>query len=101
MVTKILKFNEFDSEKIIGTIMKEGKEVDVLDLKDEAKRHIEEAIDLLNRASAELYEIKKMADYVRLEYPQMSDTIVEAVEPLMMELEGYEPKIKNILKLVK
>ena len=80
----------------------EVQEVIAADMKGEAESHIEEVKEALQAASAHLYEMKKMADYIKNEYPELAHKIYHTVEPMMTELETtYPEKLKSLLKKFK
>lgn len=81
--------------------MSEGQQVQTIDMMDKASSHVEEAIQGLKIASSELYELKKMADEIKLDWPDLSKDIIDIVEPLMTDIENKEKEINNILKIIK
>ncbi len=79
------------------TRMDEYKEVAVIDMRDEAEKLMREVKDSLEFSSAKLYELKKMADYIKGEYPELSKNILEVVEPMMIHFEKEIPNELDIL----
>jgi hypothetical protein len=76
----------------------EGQEVMVADMKGEAEGLISEIKDSLDFASAKLYDLKKMSDYIKGDYPELSKQIADLVEPMMTEFETeYPNKFKELL----
>lgn len=73
------------------TRMDEHKEVAVIDMRDEAEKLMAEVKESLEFSSSKLYDLKKMADYIKGEYPELSKCILEVVEPLMIKFEKEVP----------
>ena len=79
--------------------VEEGKEVAVLNMVDVAQNHIDEIKNAFNAATSELYDLKKMADDIMLEYPDISKHMIGLVEPMMETLEhDFPQKLKSIIK---
>lgn len=79
--------------------VKEGQEVAVADMKSEAESHMSEIRDSLDFASAKLYDLQKMAEYIKVDYPELSQDISKVVEPLMTKFEKDIPEqLKELLK---
>ena len=84
------------------SLSNEGQEVAVADMKGEADALVAEIKDSLDFASSKLYDFKKMSDYIKAEYPELSRSIAETVEPMMTELEQtYPQKLQALLKKFK
>lgn len=82
-----------------GESSNEGQEVAVIDMRSEAKGLVDEIKDSFDFASSKLYDFKKMSDYIKREYPELSKEIDDAVEPMMTELENtYPKKLRDLLK---
>lgn len=55
--------------------------------------------DSFDFASSKLYDLKKMSDAIKGEYPNLSKDILDVVEPMMTELENdYPNRLKGLLK---
>jgi hypothetical protein len=90
MITSI---NEFKKH------MNENHNIAVMDMDVEAKKIVDEVNDAFQYASTKLYDLKKMADDVRMEFPGISETITSIVEPIMITLENdYPEELQNILR---
>jgi hypothetical protein len=86
----------------IEKYMNEGREIMVADMDVEAAGLVSEIKDSLDFASAKLYDLKKMSDYIKNDYPELSKNIAEVVEPMMTELENeYPKKLQELLKKFK
>jgi hypothetical protein len=84
--------------RLYENFLEEGYEVAVIDMKDAASSCVTEITDALNYASAKLYDLKKMSDEIKLEFPDLSKSILNTVEPMMIELENeYPKKLKELL----
>jgi len=82
--------------------LNEGQDVMVADMYAEAETHIGDIKESLDFASSKLYELKKMADYIKGEFPDLSKDILGTVEPMMTELENdYPNKLAALLKKFK
>lgn len=82
--------------------LNEGQDVMVADMYTEAEAFIGDVIESLNFASSKLYELKQMGDYIKGEFPDVSKSILNTVEPMMTELENdYPKKLKDLLKKLK
>lgn len=58
--------------------------------------------DSFDFASSKLYDLKKMSDVIKMEYPDLSKDILDVVEPMMTELENdYPNRLKGLLKKIK
>jgi len=80
----------------------EGREVMVADMDVEAAGLVDEIKDSLDFASTKLYDLKKMSDYIKNDYPELSKDIADVVEPMMIELENeYPQKLQALLKKFK
>lgn len=76
----------------------EGQDVAVIDMREEAEKRVKEALAALEAAAGELYEIVKMAEDVKVEYPKISKELLNVLEPMMGSLENVYPKqLKNLL----
>lgn len=88
--------------ELIDKYMNEGREVMVADMDVEAAGLVSEIKDSLDFASAKLYDFKKMSDYIKNDYPELSKDIADVVEPMMIELENeYPKKLRELLKKFK
>jgi len=82
--------------------VEEGREVMVADMDVEAAGLVDEIKDSLDFASTKLYDLKKMSDYIKNDYPELSKDIADVVEPMMIELENeYPQKLQALLKKFK
>jgi hypothetical protein len=82
--------------------LEEGREVMVADMDVEAAGLVDDIKNSLDFASAKLYDLKKMSDYIKGEYPELSKDIADVVEPMMTELENeYPKKLQELLKKFK
>lgn len=78
--------------------VKEGMEVDVLDMEVEALGLSNEVIDSLEFASAKLYELMKMSNSIKNEFPVLAKDIADTVEPMMTTMENqYPQQLRNLL----
>lgn len=85
---------------LVENVNNENMNVTTIDMHEKAQYHVDEAVDALNRASAELYEIKKMADELKMDYPTMSASLYKIVEPLMEEIESIPDRAKKVLTAI-
>lgn len=77
----------------------ETQDVMVADMREEAHGLMSEITDSLEFASAKLYDLKKMSDYIIREYPELSKQISDTVEPMMEAFERIYPmQFKELLK---
>ena len=95
-------FHKMDLNKLEETLMSEGHDVMVADMDVEAANLVDEIKDSLDFASAKLYDLKKMSDYIKSDYPKLSKDIATVVEPMMVQLETDYPKqLQELLKKFK
>jgi hypothetical protein len=86
--------------KLFESFVTEGSEVTTIDLGEKVQSHVDEIDNAFKVASAELYELKKIADEVKMEWPEVSRQINSIVEPMMESLEGDMTKnIKTLSKI--
>ena len=97
--------NEYKIRKLVRKLLNESflfteaQEVMVADMKEEAHAIMTEIKDSLDFASSKLYDLKKMADYIIREYPELSMSISNMVEPMMESFERtYPMQFKELLK---
>lgn len=95
MITTINEFRKLIKSKPIM----ENNEVAVLDMRETALGIVREVKDSLDFASAKLYELSKMSNDIKAEYPELAQHITDTVEPMMTELEQvYPDKLRNMMK---
>lgn len=95
---KIKSFKEFNQKE---DTMFEDNNVTTLDMKSEAKHHIQEANEKLSMAADAVYQLKKMADYVELDFPTMSKDLKEHSESILVEIEKIQEKVKKTIALIR
>jgi|ERR1035437_2436609 hypothetical protein len=83
--------------KQMKTDMNEGGEVDTIFMFDAVKEHVDETINAFNVADSELYELMKMSEEIKLEFPDLSQEIVLTVEPLMQVMQLYPKQLRQLL----
>lgn len=95
--SRVQRIAEEVYSKITSSTM-ENSIVGVVDMATKAKSHVDEIKNALEVASSELYELKKMGDEVKLEFPKVTAQLHGIVEPLMEKIEGeIEKEVSKIL----
>lgn len=89
VIRQILK-EEFIMKSNTG--IKEGQEIGLLDMREEAQAHVEESINACNVIGSEMYQMKKMADYISADFPELAQEIIAEVEPMIIRFEQFYPK---------
>jgi hypothetical protein len=69
----------------------EAPEVAVLDLKTEVEDLMIEIKDSFDFASAKLYNLIKISNYIKRDYPELAQDMVNVIEPMMIDLEKKYP----------
>ncbi len=82
-MTHIKRFDEHN--------LTEGMDIAVADIRSEAEGLVGEINDSLSHASAKLYDLQKMAESIKGEWPVLSKQISDIVEPMMIDLERKYP----------
>lgn len=96
---KIKKFEEFTKKG--DHPMLENENVATLDMKKEAQQHIQDANENLSMAADSIYAIKKMADYVKFDFPELSEKLEMHTEEVLIEIEKIQEKVKKIVNHIK
>lgn len=87
-ISKFAKKARKKRKKVIA----EGHDVAVIDMREEAEKRVAEACSALEAAAGELYEIVRMAEDVKAEYPTISKEVLNTLEPMMGSLENVYPR---------
>lgn len=80
----------------------ENPGVTTIDLKTEVIAYATEIKDSFDFASAKLYEIIKVSNYIKRDYPELAQEMSNVIEPMMINLETtYPNQLKELLKKIK
>lgn len=95
----IQKFADFN--KTQSRPMFENENVAVIDMKDEAKHHIQEAEEKLKMAGDAIYEIKRMADYIKTDFPELAQKLGSHAENILGELDKIQKDVQKTINIIK
>jgi len=96
-IKKFADFNKTQEDQQ----MNENGNVAVVDMRDEAKKHIKEADENLRMAADAVYELKRMADYVKIDFPELSKTLGSHAETILGDIEKIQEDVKKTLTIIK
>jgi hypothetical protein len=97
MIKRFAEFHKTQNDRK----MFENENVAVVDMRDEAKHHIQEADEKLQMAADAVYELKRMADYVKIDFPQLSQALGSHAETILGDIEKIQKDVKNTMGIIK
>lgn len=101
LIQQILK-EEFLNKNLMDKEIKlEGSEIAVKDLRYEVQEHVNNASEALQYAASEIYQLYKVAEEIKIEWPDISEKILQDIEPMLKNIENYPNKLKFLVGHIK